>query len=597
MNTRCARLIAFILLITSFSTHAVPILNCRCQPNNSCWPKEADWKMLNQELGGRLIKAQSPIKACAKDITSDDCQKTLKLIRNPFYLESQPGGSQTTGWYKAWTNSPSQYVVKAKTTEHIAAAVKFAHEHKLRLAIKATGHDYLGRSNAPNSLLIWTHDMRDVTINPRFKPLGCDKKTKPVSAVTVSAGTRWLEAYKKVVVDNNRYVQGGGCTSVGAAGGFIQGGGFGSFSKKFGIAASNILQAEIVTANGEVIIANRCQHPDLFWALKGGGGGTFGVVSHLTIKTYPLPKTFGIYQGKIQAKSDKAYKQLIKTFLGFYRTHLNNPNWGEQAALNPNNRLDLFMVFQGINKAKAEKTWASFNQFLKKNKKDYQNTYSIRVMPARKMWDYRYLKKHFPQLITLDPRKGQPKGQYWWTPNQGEVSKYLAYYKGRYIPSGILEAKSLDKTTDVFFNASRLVSFSLHFNKGQHGADKDAISRGKNTAMHPKVFDAVGLLIMSSGEQYRYPNVKSLQPNEEELEKSIEKADKAFAMIKDLTPNAGSYANEADYFETDWQNTFWGDNYQKLLKIKTKYDPKGLFYCHHCVGSEFWDNKGVCKIQ
>ncbi|NDU12978.1 hypothetical protein FWH90_07840, partial [Francisella tularensis subsp. holarctica] len=53
-------------------------------------------------------------------------------------------------------------------------------------------------------------------------------------------------------------------------------------------------------------------------------------------------------------------------------------------------------------------------------------------------------------------------------------------------------------------------------------------------------------------------------------------------------PDAGTYANEADYFQKNWQQVFWGSNYSKLLKIKNKYDPNGLFYCHHCVGSEYW---------
>ncbi len=52
------------------------------------------------------------------------------------------------------------------------------------------------------------------------------------------------------------------------------------------------------------------------------------------------------------------------------------------------------------------------------------------------------------------------------------------------------------------------------------------------------------------------------------------------------TPGSGTYANEVDYFEPDWQNSFWGVNYSKLLSIKQKYDPDNVFTCHHCVGSE-----------
>src|SRR6266436_287685 len=70
-----------------------------------------------------------------------------------------------------------------------------------------------------------------------------------------------------------RYVQGGGCVTVGVAG-LIQSGGFGSFSKAYGMAAASLLEAEVVTADGAVRIANACTHRDLFWGLKGGGGGS-----------------------------------------------------------------------------------------------------------------------------------------------------------------------------------------------------------------------------------------------------------------------------------------------------------------------------------
>ena len=96
-------------------------------------------------------------------------------------------------------------------------------------------------------------------------------------------------------------MQGGGCTTVGVAG-LVQGGGFGSFSKGFGTAASGLLEAEVVTADGRVRIANACTNPDLFWALKGGGGGSFGVVTRLTLRTHELPAFFGAAFGDDQGR-------------------------------------------------------------------------------------------------------------------------------------------------------------------------------------------------------------------------------------------------------------------------------------------------------
>jgi len=90
-------------------------------------------------------------------------------------------------------------------------------------------------------------------------------------------------------------VQGGGCGTVGVAG-LIQGGGFGTYSKNFGTAAASVLQAEVVTSDGAVRIANACTHPDLFWALKGGGGGTFGVGLKPTKERLPQGPDFVFLQ-------------------------------------------------------------------------------------------------------------------------------------------------------------------------------------------------------------------------------------------------------------------------------------------------------------
>ena len=269
---------------------------CRCQINQACWPKTDEWNKLEKELQGHLIKPVLPLSPCLTNTTSTACHTAIKNIHNPYFNESDPGATQSQGWMDAWKNHPSQYAVEVETTNDVAAAVKFARKHQLKLVIKGTGHDYLGRSNAPQSLLIWTHKMRNVKFDPSFTPQGCSATRKPVPAVTVEAGVRWLEAYGEVTTNQHRYVQGGGCATVGAAGGFTQGGGFGSFSKMFGTGAAGILQAEIVTANGDILIANECQNKDLFWAIRGGGAGTFGVITKMTLKTHDLPENFGSLQ-------------------------------------------------------------------------------------------------------------------------------------------------------------------------------------------------------------------------------------------------------------------------------------------------------------
>src|SRR5580658_3754680 len=259
----------------------------RVRPGMPGWPSDADWAGLNAAVGGRLSPVTMP-------------QLDPKLLANPFYIADQPALSESSGWLDAWRSSPSKYVVAAESAADVAKAVRFARDHKLRLVVKGRGHSYLGTSNAPDSLLVWTRHMDSVNVHDGFTPEG--SSDPPTPAVSCGAGAMWLHAYQAVSVEHGRYVQGGGCTTVGVAG-LVQGGGFGSFSKGFGSAGSHLLEAEIVTADGQVRVVNHVKEPELFWALKGGGGGTFGAVTRLTLATHELPAILGSINYEVHAKS------------------------------------------------------------------------------------------------------------------------------------------------------------------------------------------------------------------------------------------------------------------------------------------------------
>ena len=156
-----------------------------------------------------------------------------------------------------WTSRPSTFAVAAETTGDVVAAVNFARENNLRLVVKGGGHSYQGTSSAPDSLLIWTRRMNAITTHDAFVPVGCDGTQAPQPAVSVGAGAVWAHIYDAVTTEAGRYVQGGGCLTVGVAG-LVQSGGFGSFSKGYGTACAGLLEAEIVTADGAVRIAG-CQ--------------------------------------------------------------------------------------------------------------------------------------------------------------------------------------------------------------------------------------------------------------------------------------------------------------------------------------------------
>lgn len=567
---------------------------CRCQPNEPCWPTNKEWKDLAKQLTGRLVKPISVLAPCRKDAQSTQCTLALLKIHNPFYLSADPGVAQSQGWAEAWQYQNSAYAIEAQTTADVVAAVNFARNHHLRIVIKGTGHDYLGRSNAANSLLVWTHKMRQVTFDPNFIPQGCSLKEKSIPAVTVSAGAQWIDAYDEATNKHGRYVQGGGCTTVGAAGGFTQGGGFGSFSKKYGTGAAGVVQAEVVTANGQIVIANRCQNQDLFWAIRGGGSGTYGIVTHITFQTHELPNYVGFLQGSITAKNDAAYKKLIDRFMPFYYHQLNNEHWGEQLSFTAQNTINIFLVFQGKDQREMTNTWLPFKKWINEHPDLYTMKTKFRPIPPHKLWDLQYWQKYFPDMVTKNRTIKNGISQFWWTPNSREAFNYWYTYQSWWLSTTLFDKTHANELTDLLFQASRAGAITMHVNKGLAGSPDDVLTQSRNTAVNPALHNAVALLIMSASDNQVYPGVAGHEPDAESMKQTVLNISHAIKRFRDATPSAGTYVNEADYFQPDWQQAFWGENYQRLLQIKKKYDPLGLFYCHHCVGSEQWSANGMC---
>jgi FAD/FMN-containing dehydrogenase len=542
-----------------------------------------DFSGLGRKVGDRLLRVGAPLPARLPGRHDQGCAAALARLRNPYAIEDDPGAFHTTGWLGAYDAGHSPFAVAAETAADIAAAVDFARERGLGLVVKGTGHDYLGRSSSPGSLLVWTHRMRDVTVHDAFTPAGSAPPANAGPAVTVGAGTRWLEVYQ-AVAERGRYVAGGGCASVGAAGGFTQGGGFGPLSRRYGTAAGNVLEAEVVTASGEILVANTRQHPDLFWALRGGGGGTFAVVSKLTMRTHPIPRTLAIVAGTIRAASDEDFRRLIRALVGFL-PGLCDDRWGEQVSLHPDNSAEFLMTAVDLTSDQAHQVWQPFLDWAVADPGAFSSEVSVFAVPFASLWNPAAWDETAPGMICHDGRPGQPPSRFWWAANQAEVSQYLHAYQSRWLP-GRLFRDSPGTLTDALFRAAQHWSVSLQVNKGQWGAAPDARARDRATSINPVVFDAAALLISASRQEHAFPGVPGHEPDLALAAGRARRVDAAMAIIRALTPDSGSYVNETDYFEPDWQHSFWGDNYPKLLEVKRAYDPGNSFRVHHGVGSD-----------
>jgi len=569
----------------------------RLRPSEPGWPSEAKWQELNKGVGGRLVQVQPLLADCKEGLNGGACKQVLQNLRNPYFVGDQAAGTMTVGWVDGWMSAPSVYAVAAKTTADVVAAVNFARENRLRLVVKGGGHSYQGTSDSADSLLVWTRPMNTIELHDAFVAQGCAKTQAPQAAVTLGAGCVWMSVYDEVTTKAGRYVQGGGCATVNVAG-LIQSGGFGSFSKGFGTAAASLIEAEVVTADGQVRIANACTNPDLFWGIKGGGGGALGVVTRLTLKTHALPVNFGSAHGTIKAASDAAFRRLVSRFVSFYAESLFNPHWGEVATFGKDNTLAITMVFQGLSQQEAASVWKPFYDWVAASPQDFTvgTALGVHAMPARNWWNAEYLIKNEPGRAFADTRPGAPASHVWFAEENAELGAFIHGFQSVWMPASLLRKDQQPKLVDALFAASRHWATALHFNKGLAGASASNVATAKDTAMNPSVLTSFALAIIAGVDAGAYADLIAKSMNVAVARENAAKIKQAGDELRKKAPNGGSYVSESNYFEADWKRSFWGENYKRLRSVKDKFDPQGLFFTHHGVGSDAWSPDGFTRI-
>jgi FAD/FMN-containing dehydrogenase len=193
-------------------------------------------------------------------------------------------------YYNCTLGGYPSYAVNVTKVSQIQLAVNLARNLNLRLVVKNTGHDFNGRSAGADALSIWTHHLKSIDFYQSYK--ATNGYTGP--AMKVGSGVQGFELYAAAETYGVTAVGGEGRT-VGYAGGYLSGGGHSPMSPAYGIAADSVLSVEVVTPDGRFLTANDQQNTELFWALRGGGGSTFGVVTSWTVKVH-LPN---IYSNRI----------------------------------------------------------------------------------------------------------------------------------------------------------------------------------------------------------------------------------------------------------------------------------------------------------
>lgn len=403
----------------------------------------------------------------------------------------------------------------------------------------------LGRSTGTGSLSLWTHYLKDITIKD-YKSASYTGK-----AMKMGAGVQAYEAYEAAHKQNLRVV-GGTCPTVGLAGGYTQGGGHSMLSTIHGLGADQVLEWEVVTANGSQLTATPTQNSDLYWALSGGGGGTYGVVLSMTVQAHPDTTVTGAMLTLIQQGADDAFWKGITLFHAAMTSYTDaGAAFGYYLgqgvmAIQP-------VAFPGKSKAQVDALMLDLTKKL-----DAAGTiYTLTVTEFDNYYDF--FNNYYGPL---------PYGTYTSAQVQG----------GRLIPRRVVCTAA---SNQAFTDALKAIVSNPNFHVVGVGLDVSKTATAAN-AVHPKWRSSAITVVVAANWDYAQPFATNAA-NETLI------TDKYDALLANVTgSDSGAYVNEGDFMQPDFQDNFFGANYARLRDVKRKYDPNSLFYATKLVGSEDW---------
>ncbi|KAF2026389.1 hypothetical protein EK21DRAFT_92421 [Setomelanomma holmii] len=555
---------------------------CKTMPGDALYPSKLLWGILDLLLGGALEKIVPIGSPCYKqsEYNNYDAAKCASLVQNydqeeiyyddngalmnPLYYGmtcpipasgDSANGTCTQGGY-------SEYAVKVSNVAQIQLAVNFARSLNLRLVVRNTGHDYNGRSVGKGALSVWTHNLKTIQYVEDYKD-----PTYSGPVFKVGAGVQGFELYQAADKYSLTAVA-GICPTVGIYGGYSAGGGHSPVMQLFGVGSDQVVALEVVTADGRFVTATPQVNSDLYWALLGGGGGTFGIVASAIVKVHrKVPVTVSTWTLMTsETVSAGAFWEAFKFFFDNFPTY---------------NAAKTYSYFSLKKLAPGAYMW-SMGPFFATDKTVEE--YEALIKP--------FYEKCASLGIQLNANTTHYDSFY---PAYQAAFGTLNYFIGgagatpgnRLLPTeNWANAGIVNQTFSAVKNA---VENSLMLNMyHQHAADqaqKDLNSVNPAFRNLQSQIVAINLVLDQSAAGWKAAveqlNIVVLDP------------------LRKLTSTGGAYGNEADIAEPNWQTSFWGNNYPRLLKIKKEVDPTGLFYVHHGVGSEDWfvDDKGIVGVQ
>jgi FAD/FMN-containing dehydrogenase len=209
-------------------------------------------------------------------VTDFSVQELSSRFSGEVVSPGDPGYDEARRVWNAMIDKRPGLIARPREAAGVAAAVDFAREHGLPVAVRCGGHSVAGKSACDDGLLIDLSLMKGVSVDSERR------------IARANAGVLWGE-YDKETQAFGLATPGGRVTTTGI-GGFTLGGGYGWLSPRHGLACDNLISAEVVTADGQLLTANEDENEDLFWGLRGGGGN-FGVVTSYEFQLHPVGPT------------------------------------------------------------------------------------------------------------------------------------------------------------------------------------------------------------------------------------------------------------------------------------------------------------------
>ena len=213
------------------------------------------------------------LNALAKNISQDTVAALRGKLRGVVALPGEDGYDAARTIWNAMIDRRPGLVVRCLGAADVAHAVTFAREEKLLVAVRAGGHNIAGHAVCDGGLLIDLSLMKSVNVDP------ASETARVEPGATLADFDKEAQAFGLATPL--------GINSTTGVAGLTLGGGFGWTTRKFGLTVDNLISADVVTADGRLVRASAKEHPDLFWALRGGGGN-FGVVTSFEFKLHPL---------------------------------------------------------------------------------------------------------------------------------------------------------------------------------------------------------------------------------------------------------------------------------------------------------------------